>query len=115
MTPMTIEELDRFPDSALSARLARLIGWTCRGDSQNSALWFPPREKEDAYGLPDYAGSLDLTAFVELSLDSETYQEFQGHIVAAWFRVLHDNKRTPSPLSASARQRTIALIMTLQK
>lgn len=99
----------------LNEQLAKLVGWKCRCESWPSKpyqriAWNPPSSNDHVWlaSCPRFSASLDEVARVEAGLT--IYQQ-----------TIYSNLLWPTgyaafcAITATARQRTIALIQTLQK
>jgi hypothetical protein len=138
---MTIEEIKDLPDERLNVMLAEIMGWEAIEDTDGSRLWHAVnrnngqirgyhnglnKEHTIAVCFPRFCTDLNETAKVEAGIDEATFcntyiphlakvcgflahDTFDGH---KWSDI-HSGRR--AVVSAKARQRTIALILTLTK
>lgn len=117
----TLEELEKLPDDELRVMLAELIGWRCERVPNENAdgptvgstpRWRRPGDARIAHYLPtlppNYPGDLNSTAAVEASLRGMKAFDYTKAIKEQ----VMDNAF--ELITATARQRAIALILTLQ-
>lgn len=134
----TLETLSALSDGELNVRLAKLLGYTFHdvktlphtGEAVFGKFWLRPGVKIETLNADDicwregtspprFCSDLNETAKVEAGLTDQNHCAFLNYLEAItepppdsipWREIKHNR----AMVSATARQRTIALILTLQ-
>lgn len=115
----TLAALSSLPDSQLRVLLAEALGWTDFADhfDDGTKTGIPPgMNRGYTQEPPNYPGSLDACHVVEMGLTPELVHHY-NKVLKFMFESVpwHDDSAAKNyGWHASARQRTIALIATLQ-
>lgn len=116
----TLEQLEALSDEELRVILAEICGWQKLSKRVHAGLnrgYYQVRHMpsgKNAYDLPNYPRSLDSCAEVE---EAQLFTDALRHDYVDWLDVIMDCRSMiceKSTTFATARQRTIALILTLQ-
>lgn len=105
-----MSDLQSKTDEELNVMLAQLAGHKI-----DAPPWVGIRENGMRYRLPDYCSSLDEVAKVEAGLTDEQHNRFRHNLRVITSGADIKFMAFRELISATARQRTLALIQTLQQ